>query len=196
MRTKLAAVTTAAAIGIGGFAVAAVNPLGVAGAQDAPAEAPGADRNGPLAQALDALVADGTLTEAQAAAVTEGVGNQVAEGRQDRKDRRADTLQVVADTLGSSPDEVRAGLGDATSIAAQAEAAGVDRQAVDDALTAVLGERIDAAAEAGKLTEAQAVRGREKLDAMVESILDADGSRPGRGGSGGLRHRSRERRGN
>lgn len=196
MRTRLAALTAAAAIGIGGLAVAAVNPMGIASAQDAPAGGPAAGRHGPLAQALDALVADGTLTEAQAAAVTERVGDEVTEGRRARKDRRAATLEVAADALRSTPSEVKAGLEGGTSIAAQADATGVERQVVDDALTGALTDRIEGAVEAGKLTEAQATKARKKLDGMVDRILDADGRGSGRGGSGRLRDRSRERQGN
>ena len=67
---------------------------------------------------------------------------------------------------------------------------------MDEALTGALSERIDAAVEAGKLTEAQATKARKKLDGMVDRILDADGRGSGRGGSGRLRDRSRERQGN
>ena len=196
MRTRLAALAATAAIGIGGLVVAAFNPMGMASAQDAPAAGPATGRHGPLVRALDALVADGTITEAQAAAVTERVGDEATDGRPAGKERRAATIEVVADALGSTPSEVEAGLASGRSIAAQAEAAGVDRQAVDEALTGALSERIDAAVEAGKLTEARAAKGREKLDGVVDRILDADGSGTGRGGAARVRDRLKEGRGN
>ena len=199
MGKKLAAVGMAAAIGLGGLTVAAVNPLGVAGAQDAPAastEAPAA-KDGPLARALDALVADGTLTQAQADAVAAKAKAEAEAGRaehkENRKARRAATLDVVAEALGSTPDEVKAGLKDGQSIAAQAEAKGVDRQVVDDALTKHLNASIDAAVKDGTLTEERAAKAKEHVDQAVDRILDADGSGAGRKG---LRDRIKERRGN
>ena len=141
MGKKLAAVGMAAAIGVGGLAVAAVNPLGAAGAQEAPA------------------------------ACTK------AEVKEHRKARRAATLAVIAEALGSTPAEVKAGLKDGTSVAAQAEAKGVDRQVVDDALTAHLNANIDAAVESGRLSEERAAKAKDHVDTAVDRILDADGSR-------------------
>lgn len=193
MGKRLAAVGAAAAIGLGGFAVAAVNPLGVAGAQEGPAATAPAHRNGPLDRALEGLVADGTLTDAQAAKVKEAVTAAAKDGHQARQDRRTETLQVAADAIGSTPDEVKAGLKDGTSIAAQAEAKGVDRQVVDDALTTALTVRIDQAVEAGTITEERAAEAKGRLDELVDRILDADGSHRGHGS---LRDRIQERRGN
>lgn len=199
MGKKLAAVGMAAAIGLGGLTVAAVNPLAVAGAQESPAatsEVPAA-KDGPLARALDALVADGTLTQAQADAVAAKTRSEAEAGQAERKEnrtaRRAATLDVVAKAIGSTPDEVKAGLKDGKSIAAQAEAKGVDRQVVDDALTAHLNATIDTAVEDGKLTEERAAKAKEHVDQAVDRILDADGSGAGRQS---LRDRIKERRGN
>ncbi|MCB0961095.1 MAG: hypothetical protein KDB04_16420 [Acidimicrobiales bacterium] len=201
MGKRIAAVGMAAAIGVGGLAVAATNPLGVAGAQDGTeaSTAPVADREGPLPRALDRLVADGTLTQEQADAVLSATKDEVEQGRADRKERRADRraelLQVVADAIGSTPDDVKAGLEGGTSIAAQAEAAGVDRQAVDDAITGAITERLDQAVADGKLTEERAAKAKEHLDEVVDRILDADGQGGG-GGRGHLRERLRDRFGN
>jgi hypothetical protein len=183
MGTKLAAVGMAAAITVGGFTVAAINPLAVAGAQDAPAaSAPaGATREGPLQRALDKLVADETLTQAQADQVLEAAKAEAESGRAERKEsrkaRHAATLGVIAEALGSTPEEVKAGLKDGTSVAAQAEAKGVDRQVVDDALTSHLQGRIDGAVQDGTLTEERAAKAEEHIDGAVDRILDADGSR-------------------
>lgn len=202
MGKKLAAVGMAAAIGVGGLTVAAVNPLGVAGAQETPAATtqeagPVAAKEGPLARALAELVADGTLTQEQADAVADATKAEAEAGRADRKEkakaRRTATLGVVAEALGSTPEEVKAGLKDGTSIAAQAEAKGVDRQVVDDALTEHLTANIDAAVADGKLTEERAAKAREHVDQAVDRILDADGSGDGRQT---LRDRIKERRGN
>lgn len=200
MGKKLAAVGMAAAIGVGSLTVAAVNPLGIAGAQEtptttAPAEAPAKD--GPLARALDALVADGTLTQEQADAVAAETKAEAEAGKAERKEhrqaRRAATLDVVAEALGSTPEDVKAGLKAGTSIAEQAKAQGVDRQVVDDALTAHLNETIDAAVADGGLTAERGEKAKARVDTSVDRILDADGSGTGRRT---LRDRIEERRGN
>lgn len=202
MGKKLAAAGMAAAIGLGGLTIAAVNPLTTAGAQEAPTTSeapadPGATKDGPLARALDALVADGTLTQEQADAVAAETKAEAEEGRAERKEdrqaRRAATLDTVAKALGSTPEDVKAGLKDGRSIAAQAEAKGVDRQVVDDALTAHLNTTIDAAVADGTLTEDRAAKAKERVDKAVDRILDADGSGAGRQT---LRDRIKERRGN
>ncbi|CAN5793800.1 hypothetical protein BH10ACT1_BH10ACT1_35380 [soil metagenome] len=206
MGKRIAAVGLAVAIAGGGLAVAAIDPLGIAGAQDAPTSTTvpaGAEgsHDGPLARALDDLVADGTLTEAQAAKVTSTVTAEAQEGRADRrakrKERRTELVATVAAALGSTPDEVKAGLKAGTSIAAQAEAKGVERQVVDDAVTKDLTARIDAAQEAGTITSDRATEAKGKLDHAVDELLDADGSKLGSGeGHGSLRDRIQARRGN
>ena len=197
MGKRLAAVGMAAAIGVGGLTVAAVNPLQVAGAQDAPttqttgSTAPKHD--GPLQRALKKLVADGTLTQAQADKVVEATKAEAKAASEARKDKRGETVAVVAKALGSTPDDVKAGLKAGTSIAEQAKAAGVDRQVVDDALTQHLTARIDAAVKDGKLTAEQATKAKARLDKAVDRIIDAD---PSQFGHGRLRDRIRNRNGN
>lgn len=204
MGKKLAAAGMAAALAVGGLTVAAVNPLGVAGAQDAPATtttAPAgtgsAKADGPLKRALASLVADGTLTQAQADAVLAATRSEAEAGRAERKEhrqaRRAATLDVIAKALGSTPEEVKADLKGGTSIAGQAKAKGVDRQVVDDALTKHLNATIDAAVQDGKITEERAAKAKEHVEQAVDRILDADGSGAGRRT---LRDRIKERRGN
>lgn len=210
MGKRLAAVGMTAAIGLGGLGVAALNPLGVAGAQDGTTtEAPAAGtaagtgaehRDGPLARALDKLVADGTLTQAQADEVQAATKAEAEAGRKERaanrKDRRQQLLTTVADALGTTPEEVTAGLKGGTSIAKQAEAAGVERQVVDDAVTKLLTDRIDAAVADGHLTEERAAKAREHVDQAVDRILDADGTGGHGKGKGTLRDRIGHRRGN
>lgn len=208
MGNKLAAVGLAAAIGVGGLTVAAVNPLGVAGAQDTPAAttttvvgggSSSATREGPLKRALAKLVADGTLTQAQADAVTTATKSEAEAGKAERvegrKDRRAALIAVAAKAIGSTPEDVKAGLAKGTSIADQAKAKGVDRQVVDDALTAHINAGIDTAVKDGKLTPERAAKAKKHVDQAVDRILDADGSGT-HGGRGSLRDRITERRGN
>jgi len=193
MGKRLAAVGMSAIIAAGGLGVAAVKPLGVAGAKPASSTAvpvasgPKAERTGPLDRALAKLVADETLTEAQAAKVEEAIKAEAKAGhsqhkgghdkhRANRADRRAELLAVIAKALGSSPDEVKVGLEDGRSVAAQAEAKGIDRQVVDDAVTKTLTDRIDAAVKDVELPADKAAKVKANLATAVDRILDADGS--------------------
>jgi len=81
---------------------------------------------------LDELVADGTLTQAQADAVKSGVKDEL----QERRERRKELAAVVADTIGIPVEDLVAALKDGQSIAQVAEANDVERQAVVDALVA------------------------------------------------------------
>jgi hypothetical protein len=204
MGKRLAAAGMAAAIGVGGLTVAALNPFGTAGAQDgsttttqpagqAPGGRAGRPRvDGPLKRALDKLVADKTLTQAQADAVIAEVKAQATAGMEERRSEREETVQALADAIGITPDELKAGLKDGTSIAAQAQAKGVDRQVLEDLLTTRMTARIDQAVTDGHLTADQAAKAKEHIGQMVDRILDADGSRlRGRGPGMGMGPRGR-----
>ena len=134
---KLIASTVAAAtLATGGLTVAALNPLASAGAQEqaTPDTQPDHRTHGRriLGTVLDELVADGTLTQAQADAVKTGVKDEV----QARRERRKELAAVVADTIGIPVEDLVAALKDGQSIAQVAEANDVERQAVVDALVA------------------------------------------------------------
>jgi hypothetical protein len=133
---KLSASTVAAAtLATGGLTVAALNPLSSAGAQEQTApDAASEEHRNPgrriLGNVLDDLVADGTLTQAQADAVQSGVKEEVKE----RRAHRRELVAVAADTIGIPGEELVAALKDGQSIAEVAEANDVERQAVVDAL--------------------------------------------------------------
>ena len=140
-RKLIASTVVAATLATGGLAVAALDPLSTAGAEEQ--QQPVADQQQQqaghrhagrhvLKDVLDGLVADGTLTHAQADAVTGGVKDEV----KDRRAHRRELVGVVADTIGVSTDDLVAALKDGTSIAAVAEAHDVTAQAVVDALVA------------------------------------------------------------
>jgi hypothetical protein len=201
MGKRLAAIGVTAAIAVGGLAVAAVNPFQVAGASNASTTAattgtaptPAANvGKGPLGQALKELVADKTITQAQADAIIAKVKSDVQANRKQRKEKRKanrqELLGVVAKALGETPQEVVAGLKDGKSIAAQAEAKGVDRSTVADAITKALTARIDRALADGKISSERAAKMKERLPKVVDRILDADGARL-RAGAGRIGHR-------
>jgi hypothetical protein len=186
MGKRLAAVTAAVVIAGGGLTVAAINPLQVAGANSAPtatstpAPKSKAEHHGALAKALASLVKDGTLTQAQADKVASTVKADTKAGHKDRKvdrkARRTEIVALVAKTIGSTPEQVRAGVKGGTSIAAQAQAKGVTRQTVSDALTKAFNDRIDAAVAAGKIPAQRAEKAKARIPQAVTRILDANGS--------------------
>jgi lambda repressor-like predicted transcriptional regulator len=100
-------------------------------------------------------------------------------------------LGIVAPLLNSTIDEVAAALRNGTSIAAQAEAAGVPLQTIVDALVADVSAKLASAVEAGRLTREQA---DERLAATPERLTTLlDGTRPLGGGheAGEPRHGGR-----
>ncbi len=192
MGKRLAAVGMAAVLGVGGLTVAAVNPLGVAGASTPAASTSAqqgakAHRSGVLKKALDKLVADKTLTQAQADKVTAAVKSEVKATRQghkgNRKERRQEVLGVAAKAIGSTPEAVTAGLKNGTSIAEQAKAKGIDRQVVVDALTKDLTARIDTALKEGKITPERGTKAKARVGEAVNRIVDATGHARHRAGN-------------
>ena len=110
-RKLIASTVAAATLATGGLAVAALNPLSSAGAAGAAAPPPDHSTGGGaphhragrvLRDVLDGLVADGTLTQAQADAVTGGVKDEVKDRRHTAAHRRS-WSRVVADTIGIRP---------------------------------------------------------------------------------------------
>ena len=190
MGKRLAVVGAAAVIAGGGLTVAAINPLQVAGASNAPtttsvpAAKSKAEHHGALAKALASLVKDGTLTQAQADKVASTVKADAKAGHKDtkadRKARRTEIVALVAKTIGSTPDQVRAGVKGGTSIAAQAQAKGVSRQTLSDALTKAFNDRIDAAVASGQIKAPRAEKAKARIPQAVTRILDADGSHAAR----------------
>jgi hypothetical protein len=94
-------------------------------------------------------------------------------------------LETVAPLLNSTTDEVREALRAGTSIAAQAQAAGVPLQTIVDALVADLSTKSTAAVEAGRLTQEQAdeklAAAPERLTTMLESTGPLEGGHRGGG---------------
>lgn len=196
-RRVFTGVAVAAALAAGGLTVAAVNPLGVAGAQDgrtttsvasAPAAAAPAAARGRkvLGEALAALVKDGTLTQAQADAVTARVAETAqdlgAQRRVNRMQRRQEMLSTAASTLGMTVDDLRGELRSGKTLADVAKEKGVSTDKLVDALVAAAGQRIDQAVAAGKLDATKASQMKQKLSERITSLVQQGrGSRPGGG---------------
>jgi polyhydroxyalkanoate synthesis regulator phasin len=155
----------------------------------------GATRSGWVADALEDLVADGTLTEEQA----EAVEDALAEARPGRGFGGRHGILAgasdIADVLGMTVEELRDALVDGQTLAEIAEASGIDPAAVVEAIVAVGQERIDAAVEDGRLTEEEAADKAAELTERAEAIVAGELDGPlgrgfgpghGRGHRGGL----------
>ncbi len=211
-RKVVAGAVAAVSLGVGGLAVAALNPIGTVLAQEedptttttAPADDPAADPapdgegrrgegrrgqwrdrvqmwrdgGGALQEVLDGLVADGTLTQEQADAVTDGVRAEVEERHEENGGGRGHGVmrglwEEAAAVIGVEPEALREGLQDGSSLAEIAAEAGVERQELVDALVAKGEELIDAAVAEGDLDEERAAEVKAELPEHVERLVDA-----------------------
>lgn len=154
--------------------------------QDSDTTTDTAERGTRLRETLQELVDAGTITAAQADAVTDHLVAQAAERGDHRGDRHGDRGrrpgmdgEVVAELLGIDAADLRSGLRDGQSIAELAEANGVEVQTVIAALVAEASGHLDLAVENGRLTEDEAA---EKLADVTERITArVNGERPARG---------------
>ncbi|MCU1452268.1 MAG: hypothetical protein JWN46_414 [Acidimicrobiales bacterium] len=191
MRKLIAAAGATTAMAVGGLAVAAVNPLMGVSAQTPAASTPApaaAAPAGPLKRALDGLVQNHTITQAQADAVRKAVAAEVKKGGlRPRPKARGQVVAVAAKAIGITPAQLRAGLKAGHSIADQANAKHVAPKSVADAIVAAATKRIDAAVTAGKLTPERAARLKKRLPTMADRIVNAKPGPHGGFGGGGLR---------
>jgi hypothetical protein len=148
-----------------------------------------ATRGSRLAEVLQPLVADGTLTQDQLDKVIEALvanapgrgGHDGRDGRGGRGERGRPGLEAAATALGLSPAELGAELRGGATIADVAGEQGVAVQAVIDAMVAELSAHLDEHVASGDLTRDEA---DAKLAKATERITDlVNNGRPGRRGS-------------
>lgn len=199
MKKSLASITVAASLlgGAGGAIVFAPNLVSAQTEADTTTEAEvdttaGTDtttapeRGAWLAEVLDGLVADGTLTADQADAVADAI----AEARPERgeghwgRGHRGEGLEELTDLLGLEPAEIAEALRSGESLADIATAQGVDPQEVIDAMVERVAEHLDEAVADGRIDEDAAA---ERLAEMTERLTDRVNGEldfEGRGGFG------------
>jgi hypothetical protein len=192
---RAVAITAIAASTLGGVAAGAAffTPV-IAGAQDDAVEAEQAapEHGTRISEALQVLVDDGTLTEAQRDAVVETLQN----ARPDRGEfhdhhgpRGPHGAGEIAEILGLEGSEMREALRNGSSIAELAEAQGVDTADIVDAIVARAEERLDAAVENGRIDDAQAAemltQAAERAEDLVNSEIELGGRRGHHRGFGG-----------
>ncbi len=181
------AITAIAASTLGGVAAGAAffTPV-IAGAQADAVEAEQAapERGDRISEALQVLVDDGTLTEAQRDAVVETLQN----ARPDRGEFRERLGQrgprgagEIAEILGLEGSEMREALRNGSSIAELAEAQGIDSADVVDAIVARAEERLDTAVENGRIDDTQAAemltQAAERAEDLVNGEIEFGGRR-------------------
>ena len=141
-----------------------------------------------LAATLSALVAKGTITQAQADAVlaAANAARAAADAMRPAKPDHAARLALIATTIGVDAAAIQTRLAAGETLAA---IAGAKKDALIAALVADETKRIDAAVTAGKLTAAQATAMKTNLTAHVtaevNSVRPMGGKLGHKGGKGG-----------
>jgi hypothetical protein len=141
------------------------------------------DQGAGLATVLSTLVKAGTITQAQADAITAAATAARSAHEANKGANRAAHQTLIATTIGKSAAEIQDGLAAGKSLGV---IAGDKRAALITALVADETKRIDAAVAAGKMTATQATTLKAGLTAQVTAHVDAAGPAMGLGmGKGG-----------
>ena len=143
------------------------------------------DRGAWLEEALQPLVADGTITQAQADAVTSALQEARPEGRPGGRGigrgmghgRIGHSLEAAATAIGIAPDELRTALRDGQTIAEVAAENDVDIQTVIDAMAAEVKTHLDEEVAAGERTQEEAdAKLADAIERITERLNDTQGS--------------------
>ncbi|MCY3784789.1 MAG: hypothetical protein OXG79_13560 [Chloroflexi bacterium] len=143
--------------------------------------------------AIDDAVADGKLSEDRAAEIKEGLTDKVtamvtsdagwhgrSRGWAVKLDNKPSPVVVLSELSGVSVEEIREQRVEGTSLADIAEANGLTKDEYVDELVTRATAAIDAAVEAGRLSEERAQTMKDGLADRVESIV-TNTDEPGRG---------------
>jgi polyhydroxyalkanoate synthesis regulator phasin len=185
---------TAGSIGVAGAASKASQKVSVTKSSTKVAGQAGVGPEQALATILKDLVSKGTLTQAQADALTAAVTAAKAAHDADRPmggkggpldADRAAMEALVSTTIGVDSATIKSRLQAGESLA---QIAGAKKDALIAALVANETKRIDAAVTAGKLTAAQATEKKANLVAHVTEEVNEVGGKGPKGGRGGHGH--------
>ncbi len=145
------------------------------------------DPGGRLDAVLAPLVADGSVTQAQADAVKGAVQDRVATRQSSRAERRDAMVEAAASFLGLSADEVTARWQAGDSLSDMAVDQGISRDDLVAAIESAIDARADAAVAAGTITADQATRIKDRAPTMAGKAADAhQGDHAGAGRQGRL----------
>jgi hypothetical protein len=138
-----------------------------------------------LEEALQPLIADGTITQAQADAVISALQDARPEGRPGGPGmgrgmghgRIGHGIEAAATALGMTSDELRTALRNGQTIAEVAAEKGVDIQTVIDAMAAELKTHLDEEVAAGELTQEEAdAKLADAIERITERLDGTEGS--------------------
>ena len=193
MNKKLTAIGLTAGLAAGGLgglilAVPAISGAQTANTESADTSAP-AGRPDPaarIAEVLKPLVDDGTITQAQADAVSAALvaDHEARDGEHGKGGRRGPHSEVLAQVLGMTTDELRTELKSGKTIAQVAADQGVDVQVVIDALTAEMTNHIADEVASGELTQEEADAKLADLSARITDRVNNPRPAEGPGGRG------------
>ena len=182
---RAAFLATLEGLGISSDAVEAGREAGQTLAQIAEAEGVGrADLVDGLVVAaeerLAEAVANGTITEDEAAEKLAGIADKIdervdAEPRE-RRGNGGERIQGLADTLGLTVEELQAASAEGQTLAEIAAAQGISEADLVDALVAGVAEKIDAAVESGRIDADEAA---EKLAQIEQRVTEGVNAEPG-----------------
>lgn len=166
MRNKIATYALAGALGLSGIAGAVL--LAPAASYAATGDSTALEsRVSTLRDALEGLVSDGTLTEAQA----DTVASTLAELAPPHRHGDHLPLEAAAEALGMTAEQLRTAAVEGTTLAQLADQKGVSEGALVDALVAAVEERLAEAVTAERLTQEQAdQRAAEARTRITESL--------------------------
>jgi polyhydroxyalkanoate synthesis regulator phasin len=152
-----------------------------------------------ITRVLDNLVSSGTITQAQADAVTKALQEarpmlERAPGRWGGPGRFGVgfALDQAAKALGITVDELRTELQSGKTLAEIASDHGIDVQKVIDALTAEAKAKLDDAVAAGRLTQEQADTRLQEMTDRLSQLVNEQLPFPGRGDWGHGKWHGRE----
>lgn len=185
MTSRRASVLLAGTLGLSALAGGAVLVPALASAatgEQSPTAAVG-DRVDRIKDALQGLVDDGTITEAQRDKVATTLSEKLPPpGRGHRMKGLHAALDVAATTLGLSEQDLRAELRAGKSLADVAEEKGVPLATLKSALQKAAEDHLAEEVAEGDLTQAQADERKKDLSARLDDLLQRKGlPGPGRG---------------
>lgn len=183
MRSKLATWALAGTLGLTGVAAAALVAPAASFAATGDSTALD-DRVASIKDALKGLVSDGSLTQQQADEVAGVLAEQRFGGHGRGGPGGRLDLAAATEALGITQEELRAAAQAGSTLGELAEQQGVGEDQLVDALVTAGRERLAAAVEDGRLTQAEADERGADLEARITERLDQP-IRSGRHGHGG-----------
>jgi hypothetical protein len=179
MKKLIATISLITAVGIGAFTLNSVLPAGAVGSVTTQAADPSPDcggRAGKFKGVLDQLVTDGTITQAQEDAIVKAMKDAVGDKKAGRGGRRlrvlGGMLQVSADTIGVSADDLKTAVKSGQTVADVANAHTVNPSDVVAAIIKAGTAKLDMAVTDGKLTQAQADDAKGRLPELADKFVN------------------------